>query len=101
MVGCGEYPAQEIDMELSIGQTWRDKDKRRAKTGVVKDFNPDTVWVLIDGTSEEKEYARHRFIERWAYVEPVELPITYATREEWLQAAIKLISERVFGDTRR
>lgn len=85
-------------MDIKIGQTWRDKDKRRPKQGVISDLT-DTHVVVMFSDDIAKEYARDRFTKRWELVEDVKAKPAapkHKTREQWLQAAVKELTAKVF-----
>jgi len=62
-------------MDISIGQVWRDKDKRRDTTieiiAIGSETNgipPDSVVGLVVGTEEERTYKVDRLTSRWNLV---------------------------------
>ena len=95
-------------MDIKIGQTWRDKDKRRAKQGVISDLT-NTHVVVMFSDDIAKEYARDRFEKRWELVDLLQIAVDntqlveaeppkpkHKTREQWLQAAVKELTAKVF-----
>lgn len=110
---------------VSIGQVWRDKDKRRDTTIEIidtfhSDEHGDMAVGLVVGTEEEREYKVDRLTSRWTLVatkadvsEMIEekleevaevtvnkksqpAPPKHKTREQWLVAAVEALTKRVF-----
>ena len=92
-------------MDISIGQVWRDKDKRRDTTiEIIRVVETPTgvheVVGLVVGTEEERVYQIERLTSRWTLVTAKKAqPVTpkYKTREQWLVAAIDLITKKIFN----
>lgn len=106
-----------MSIEVKVGQVWRDKDKRRNTVieiiAVSSDSDPLASGLVV-GTEEERDYKVSRLTKRWelAQSKPSDLdgepkkakapakkrvpkPI-HETREQWLNAAVDLLKERVF-----
>lgn len=101
-------------MDIKIGQVWRDKDKRRGTVIEIIDIGDgsEEVLGLVVGTEEERWYKSDRLIKRWEMtkdaidneidklldVPKAEAPAEpkYKTREQWLVAAIDLITKKIF-----
>ena len=95
-------------MDIKIGQTWRDKDKRRLKQGIISNITETHIVVTFsDGTT--KGYAKDRFTKRWELVDLLQIAVDntqlaeakpaapkHKTREQWLQAAVKELTAKVF-----
>lgn len=104
-----------MSTEVKVGQVWRDKDKRR-NTVIeiirIPEIEGDRIEAvgLVVGTEEERGYSIERLTKRWELVtecEPEKLvthhrtkktpePI-HETREQWLNAAVLLLKDRLFG----
>lgn len=97
--------------EIKVGQVWRDKDKRRNTVIEILAVGKavDSVVGLVVGTEEERTYTFSRLIKRWEMIkeapEPekakpapkkVTGPSKYKTREQWLEAAVKVIVKQIF-----
>ena len=98
-----------MSTEVKIGQVWKDKDKRRGTVieiiAVSSDSNPLASGLVV-GTEEERDYKVERLVKRWELVqEKPQKPSPKnstpkapkrKTREQWLEAAVKLIIKQIF-----
>lgn len=105
-------------MDIKIGQVWQDKDKRRGTVIEIisvfdDDFGNHIAVGLVVGTEEEREYKVDRLIKRWTMLEDKsikskslkEMPrlrekaptkAKHKTREQWLEAAVNLLTKKLF-----
>lgn len=103
---------------VKIGQVWKDKDKRRDRTVEILSIGDNEVHALVVGTEDETSLKIERLTKRWSMVKdaPIDLgtqlnekltelgneiktsKAKYKTREQWLEAAVKSLSETVLKD---
>lgn len=112
-----------MSTEVKIGQVWKDKDKRRSTVieiievgshGDVKLENGEVVGLVV-GTEETRIYQSDRLVKRWTMTKEAPEPKSALdeeleellknsapkapkrkTREQWLEAAVKLIIKQIF-----
>lgn len=75
---------------VKVGQTWRDKDKRRSTVIEIIDTFKSDAWGgmalgLVVGTEEEREYRVDRLVKRWELVKdaPEEILVLPAGKDPW------------------
>lgn len=102
---------------VKVGQIWRDKDKRRDRTVEVTHVDAADNGVTVEDaeTGKVSVLKLDRFEARWELVDFSDLAVQvdpetgvaavklskveHTTREGWLQAAVGLITEHIFGET--
>lgn len=105
---------------IEIGQTWHDRDKRRDRTVRITEIGTEAVDAVDIATGKVTTLKISRLTARWDLIEDagspdeveeelkprpeivIEEPKPKAkrklTREQWLEAAVKEISRKVFKD---
>lgn len=98
-----------MNIDIKVGQVWRDKDKRRNTVIEIIDTKPlaGEVEGLVVGTEKTQWYKAERLQKRWelvtekdteleAELSKAEPPVIATTREEWLRTAVAQLREDVF-----
>lgn len=106
-----------MSTEVKIGQVWKDKDKRRGTVIeiIAVEAEHRKVTGLVVGTEEERGYDIDRLVKRWTMTKEAPEPKSaldeeleellknsapkapkHKTREQWLEAAVKLIIKQIF-----
>lgn len=108
-----------MDIEIKVGQVWRDKDRRRNTVIEIIDLmNAEEAVGLVVGTEETRVYRIDRLQKRWEMVTEklateqeiqqvvddelsrlrTELAEIHDTREAWLNAAVDKLRSEIFGE---
>lgn len=104
-----------MNTRIKVGQVWQDKDKRRntAIEIIAVDADRGFATGLVVGTEEERVYTMSRLVKRWTMTKESPLVVLdeeldellknmqkpvgkHKTREQWLEAAVKLIIKQIF-----